>query len=172
MGVMEAGIPATYLPRLFKARQWSQKLRDDYDKMIRAQPSKNPTERRREDPKEVAFPHRLKFAHAPDDGLELDAEHLRLVCDGERISDWAGSSSRLLGGHSERSVFKSLLSELGSCWGSISGAVQLGQHIRGLAARHLTDLLLRRERSEKRSWPISLASSASCGRISPPLRAT
>ena len=32
----------------------------------------------------VARPHRLAFAFRDDDGLNLDAEHLALVCPGER----------------------------------------------------------------------------------------
>ncbi len=57
----------------------------------------------------MVFQHRLKFAYSPDDGLELVAEHLRLVCDGEEFSDWAGGNASLLGGHVEKTVFKALL---------------------------------------------------------------
>jgi hypothetical protein len=88
--VLEDAIPAMYLPRLFRGRLWADKSRTAYDKMIKKQPATRPALSRREDPTNVAFPHRLKFAFSPDDGPELDAVHLRLVCAGERISDWSG----------------------------------------------------------------------------------
>jgi hypothetical protein len=37
----------------------------------------------------VARLHRLAFAFRDDDGLNLDAEHLALVCPGERLCDWS-----------------------------------------------------------------------------------
>ncbi len=140
--VMESVIPATYRPRLFRARLWPDKKRTAYDKMIRNQPSKNPAGRRREDPTSVAFPHRLVFAYSPDDGPELDAQHLRMVCDGERLSDWSGEEGRLLGGTSARTEYRNVLSELTVAWASVSGAIQRGEHVSAPASKNLTDLVL------------------------------
>ena len=74
--------------------------------MIRNQPKHKPAARRREDPMNVAFPHRLKFAYSPSDGLPVDAEHLKFVCDGERLSDWSGDAGRSLGGSSALSDYR------------------------------------------------------------------
>ncbi len=58
MDLMEAAIPPTYRPRLFRARQWPTKTRNNHDLMIRSQPTKNygknPAGWRREDPSELA----------------------------------------------------------------------------------------------------------------------
>ena len=77
---LEDAIPPTYLPRLFRGKAWNEKQRATYNKMIDKQPTSKPALRRREDPTRVASPHRLKFSFSPDDGLELDADHLRFVC--------------------------------------------------------------------------------------------
>ena len=113
---LEEAIPNIYLPRLFRARHWQDKLRTAYDKMIRKQPSVRPAQYRREDPTHVAFPHRIKFSFSPDDGPEFDAEHLRLVCAGERLSDWSGGTGRTLGGTTARSEYQRLLDELTEIW--------------------------------------------------------
>jgi hypothetical protein len=65
---LEDVIPATYLPRLFRASHWQDKQRVAYDKMIQKQPALLPALFRREDPTHVAFPHSLKFSFSPDDG--------------------------------------------------------------------------------------------------------
>ena len=88
--------------------------------MIKKQPATRPALSRREDPTNVAFPHRLKFAFSPDDGPEIDAVHLRLVCAGERISDWSGNAARTLGGTAARSLYKQLLKELSTVWADVT----------------------------------------------------
>ena len=71
-----------------------------------------------------------------------DADNLRLVCAGERLSDWSGAEGRTLGGHTGRSVFQQLLTELADVWGKISGAIQRGEHIGAPLSKHLTDVVL------------------------------
>ena len=95
---------------------------------------------RREDPTHVAFPHRLKFSFSPDEGLELDADHLRSVCAGEWLSDWA--TSKALGGTSARSDYQRILSELSDTWSQVSGAIQRGEHIGAPSSKLLTDTVL------------------------------
>jgi hypothetical protein len=139
---MENAIPPTYLSRLFRGKTWNEKLRTTYNKMVKKQPESKPSSTRREDPTNVAFPHRLKFAFSPDDGVELDADLLRLACAGERLSDWSGADGRILGGHTARSVYQQLLTELADIWGKVSGAIQRGEHIGAPSSRHLTDVVL------------------------------
>jgi hypothetical protein len=139
---MEAAIPSTYLSRLFRGKTWTEKLRSTYNKMITKQTKGKPSDSRREDPTNVAFPHRLKFAFSPDDSLEFDADNLRFACAGERLSDWAGTEGRALGGHYARSVFQQLLTELADAWGKVSGAIQRGEHIGAPVTKHLTDVVL------------------------------
>jgi hypothetical protein len=131
-----------YLPRLFRGRLWPDKLRLAYDKMIKKQPATRPALSRREDPTHVAFQHRLKFAFAPDDGPKLDAVHLRLVCAGERLSDWSGGAACTLGGTAARSLYTHLLKELSAVWADVTGAVGRGEHIGAPSSLLLTELLL------------------------------
>jgi hypothetical protein len=59
---MERGIPAAYISCLYRARLWSSKELDAYDKMICRQTGRGKGGRsRREDPRRVAFPHRLSL---------------------------------------------------------------------------------------------------------------
>ena len=139
---LEEAIPATYLPRLFRACMWPEKQRAAYDKMIRKQPSQRPALHCREDPTRVAFPHRLKFSFSPDDGPELDAEHLRLVCAGERLSDWSSTAGRALGGTFARSEYQHPLDELSDIWARVSGAIQRGERIGAPSSKPLTDTIL------------------------------
>ena len=136
---MELCIPACYLSRLFRARQWSSKARNEYDKMINRQTGKRFATGRREDPKCVAFPHRLKFAFTLDECLPLDAEHIRLVCEGERLSDWAGDAGRKLGGNAARTEFKALIDDLRSAWDAVNSACHRLEHVGGPAVQHLID---------------------------------
>ena len=140
--LLEQSIPAAYRSRLFCGRRWTSKARNAYDKMIARQSSKHPVSSRREDPRNVAFPHRLTFAYAADDGLELDAEHLRLVCEGERLSDWAGVPGRLIGGHTARSEFKAVLDELRTAWEAVSTAARRREHVGAPALQNLIDLFV------------------------------
>jgi hypothetical protein len=141
--LMEEAIPSTYLPRLYRARHWSDKQLIAYDKMIKkqkAQRTTRPSQFRREDPNHTAFPHRLKFAYSPDDGPGYDAEPLRLVCAGERLSDW--SSAKNLGGTAARSQYKQLLDELATSWSDVVGAIQRNEHVAAPTTRLLTELVL------------------------------
>ena len=140
--LLEQSIPIAYRSRLFCGRLWTPKARNAYDKMIARQSSKHPVSSRREDPRNVAFPHRLTFAYASDDGLDLDAEHLRLVSEGERLSDWAGVPGRLIGGHTARSEFKAALDELRSAWEAVSTAARRLEHVGAPAVQNLTDLFV------------------------------
>ena len=49
-----------------------------------------------------------------------------------------GDYSRLVGGTTERAIYKALLSELHDAWAAVSGAVRRGEHIVGLEARNPT----------------------------------
>ena len=141
--LMEEDIPSTYLPRLFRARHWTDKQLIAYDKMLRKQKSRRttrPSQFRREDPNHTAFPHRLKFAYSPDDGPAYDAEPLRLVCAGERLSDW--SSAKNLGGTAARSQYKQMLDELATTWADVVGAIQRNEHVAAPTTRLLTELVL------------------------------
>jgi hypothetical protein len=59
---MEEAIPPTYLSRLFRGKTWNEKQRTTYNKMVKKQAEGKPSNTRREDPTNVAFPHRLKFS--------------------------------------------------------------------------------------------------------------
>ena len=141
--LMEEDIPSTYLPRLFRARHWTDKQLIAYDKMLRKQKLRRttrPSQFRREDPNHTAFPHRLKFAYSPDDGPAYDAEPLRLVCAGERLSDW--SSAKNLGGTAARSQYKQMLDELATTWADVVGAIQRNEHVAAPTTRLLTETVL------------------------------
>ena len=140
--LMEQSIPVGYRSRLFCGRLWASKARIEYDKMITRQSSKRPITSRREDPRNVAFPHRLTFAFALDDGLELDAEHLRLVSEGERISDWAGLAGRVIGGNTGRAAYKATLDELATAWEAVSTAARRLEHVGAPAIQNLIDLFV------------------------------
>ena len=60
------------------------KERATYDRMIAHQRDEHRRGARCWNPSSLARPHRLAFAFRDDDGLNLDAEHLALVCPGER----------------------------------------------------------------------------------------
>jgi hypothetical protein len=112
---MERGIPAAYIACLYRARLWSSKELDAYDKMIRRQAGRSGGKggrSRREDPRRVAFPHRLSLAFTTDEDLMVNAEHIRFMCEGERISDWAGEAGRRLGGQTARAAYALLLDQL------------------------------------------------------------
>ena len=70
------------------------KERTTYDRMIVHQRACDDHRRgaRREKLSSVALPHRLAFAFSNDDGLNLDATDLALVCPGERLCDWTAGS--------------------------------------------------------------------------------
>jgi len=60
------------------------KERATYDRMIAHQRDEHRRGALCWNPSSVARPHRLAFAFRDDDGLNLDAEHLALVCPGKR----------------------------------------------------------------------------------------
>ncbi len=96
----------------------------------------------------MAFPNRLSFAFSNDKSLPLDAEHLRMVCAGEKLSDWAEQEGRTLGGQAASAAFKTLLQELSSAWETVSTAAYRLEHVGDPAIQHLFDqlyLLLERQ---------------------------
>ncbi len=133
---MEQGIPARYLSCLYRARLWTSKELDAYDKMIRRQTGRGS---RREDPRRVAFPHRLSLVFTTDDDLMINAEHIRLLCEGERISDWAGEAGRRLGGHTARAAYTLLLDQLREAWTWVNSASRRLEHVGGPAIQYLID---------------------------------
>ena len=139
---LEAAIPAGYQPCLFRARLWPSKSRNEYDKMIKRQSAQRGSATRREDPTNVAFPHRLSFAFSGDESLQLDADHLRMVCAGERLSDWAGPDGRALGGQAGRAAFKTLLDELRATWTIVKTASYRLEHVGSPAIQNLFEQFL------------------------------
>jgi hypothetical protein len=107
--------------------------------MINKQSDKHSASTRREDPRNVAFPHRLSFVYTFDEHLPLDAEHIRLVCEGERLSDFAGESGRRLGGQQARAAYKILLDDLRVAWDIVHSASLRLEHVGGPAVQHLID---------------------------------
>jgi hypothetical protein len=94
---------------LWRARTWSTKDRDAYEKMIEKQKKLSKRGSRRENLTAVACPHRLTFAFGDDDTLDLDAAHLAMVCSGERLSDWAGREGQRASGAQGRAEYQRLL---------------------------------------------------------------
>jgi hypothetical protein len=96
----------------------------------------------------VAFPHSLSFAYSGDDSLQLDADHLCMVCAGEKLSYWAGSNGRVLGGRTARVAFKALLEELRPVWMIVKNAAYRLEHVGSPAIQNhfdqFTSLLERR----------------------------
>jgi hypothetical protein len=69
----------------------------------------------------------------------FNAEHIRLVCDGERISDWAGEPCRPLGGQPAHAAYKALLDDLREVWSSVNSASRRLEHVGSPAIQHLID---------------------------------
>jgi hypothetical protein len=90
----------------------------------------------------VAFPHRLSLAFTTDEDLMVNAEHIRFMCEGERISDWAGEAGRRLGGQTARAAYALLLDQLREAWTSVNAACRRLEHVGSPAVLHLTDQFL------------------------------
>jgi hypothetical protein len=107
------------------------KERATYDRMIAHQRDEHRRGARCWNPSSVARPHRLAFAFRDDDGLNLDAEHLALVCPGERLCDWSagGPATTRRPGARGRIDYQRLLGELREACLPVIDAIKSGQQI-------------------------------------------
>lgn len=141
-GTLQRDIPAEYIARLCKGRLWPPKELKEYEKMIDAQSSSKGKAARRENPQRVAHTHRVSLIFTTDEDLVLNSNLLRLIVEGERLSDWAGDNGRLLGGQAARGVFKTLISDLRTSWQEVRAAAFRREHVGAPAISGLIDLLL------------------------------
>ena len=139
--VFENEVPMAQRRSLWRARTWTTKERDSYDKMIEKQKRLSKRSSRRENLTSVACPHRLSFAFGDDESLDLDATHLAMVCAGERLSDWAGRDGQRAAGAQGRAEYQRLLDELRKAWFPVLAALDANQHIGAPAISSLFDLI-------------------------------
>ena len=107
------------------------KERATYDRMIAHQRDEHRRGARHEKLSSVARLHRLAFAFRDDDGLNLNAEHLALVCPGERLCDRSagGPATRRHPGARGRIDYQRLLGELREACLPVVDAIKSGQQI-------------------------------------------
>jgi hypothetical protein len=98
------------------------KERATYDRMIAHQRDEHRRGARCWNPSSVARPHRLAFAFRDDDGLNLDAKHLALVCPSKRLCD-------LRPGARGRIDYQRLLGEMREACLPVVDAIKSGQQI-------------------------------------------
>jgi hypothetical protein len=129
LNVIENGLPAAYRSQAVLAKLWSSKERQAYDKMIKLQKPERGRDQRRENPVQVACPHRLSFTYDRDDAVHLEAQHLVMVCAGESLSDWAGEDARLFGGTRGKAEYEYALKELNESWVALNTAFERNHQI-------------------------------------------
>ena len=139
--VFETDVPVTQRHALWKARSWTTKDRTSYVRMIAAQRSEKNRSSRRENPTSVACPHRLAFAFSDDDGLDLDAKHLALVCPAERPADWIAGDIPRGDASRARTDYQRLLGELRTSWEPVVAAIRRNEQIGAPAISALFELL-------------------------------
>ena len=115
------------------------KERATYDRMIAHQRDEHRRGARCWNPSSLARPHHLAFAFRDDDGLNLDAEHLALVCPGERplrlvgrgLSEQRAGAQRTTRrpGARGRIDYQRLLGELREACLPVVDAIKSGQQI-------------------------------------------
>jgi hypothetical protein len=107
------------------------KERATYDRMIAHQRDEHRRGARCWNPSSVARPHRLAFAFRDDDGLNLDAKHLALVCPSKRLCDLSagGPATTRRPGARGRIDYQRLLGELREACLPVVDAIKSGQQI-------------------------------------------
>jgi hypothetical protein len=121
---------------------WSLKERQAYDKIIKHQIPERGRDNRREIPLRVACPHRLTFAFDRELAIDLEAEHLVVVCAGEGLSDWAGDDAKLFGGPRGKLEYEYATRDLRSAWSALVTALDHDQHLGAPASSALFRLVL------------------------------
>ena len=139
--VFENDVPVAQRQALWKARSWSSKDRATYEKMIDKQHDPRHRGTRRENPTNVACPHRLSFAYSDDETLDMDALHLALVCPGEKLSDWAVGDCRHTEGTRGRAEYQRLLGELREAWLPVCDSIARDHQIGAPAVTTLFELI-------------------------------
>ena len=139
---IEIGVPAAYRGQVSLTKLWSLKERQAYDKMIKHQIPERGRENRRENPLRIACPHRLTFAFDRESAIDLEAEHLVLVCAGEGLSDWAGDDAKLFGGPRGKLEYEYATRDLRSAWSALVTALDHDQHLGAPASSALFRLVL------------------------------
>ena len=127
------------------------KERATYDRMIAHQRDEHRRGARCWNPSSVARPHRLAFAFRDDDGLNLNGEHLALVCPGERLCDLSagGPATTRRPGARGRIDYQRLLGELREAClpvvdsDAIKSGQQIGECVSFAELQAITDLTLK-----------------------------
>jgi hypothetical protein len=127
------------------------KERATYDRMIAHQRDEHRRGARCWNPSSVARPHRLAFAFRDDDGLNLDAKHLALVCPSKRLCDLSagGPATTRRPGARGRIDYQRLLGELREAClpvvdsDAIKSGQQIGECVSFAELQAITDLTLK-----------------------------
>jgi hypothetical protein len=96
---------------------------------------------RRENPNNVACPHRLSFSFGTLDFLAIEAAHIAMVCAGESFADASGSHGRRFDCSRGRADYIRLINELHEAWTEAHVAIARREQQGAPAVATLTELL-------------------------------
>jgi len=114
---LQAVIPPHYRESLYTGENAVQRTRKDYDKTLLACLTGGP---QRKDPNAPFFPHRPSFTFIGDKNLGMDGRNVSLLCNTERMSDFANTQISLVtGGSRELSDFAAIIA---GAWAEVTNS--------------------------------------------------
>ena len=122
---VEACIPARHRAAMFRAKSWTTKLRDAYDRMVSRAVERGGTVLRRENPSDPAFVHRISFEYGGDDSLANDGALLAMACTCERPSDFVGLTGAAVGGSRAREDYLAITNATRTAWEAVNTSAHM-----------------------------------------------
>ncbi len=113
---LQAVIPPHYRESLYTGENAVQRTRKDYDKTLLACLTGGP---QRKDPNAPFFPHRPSFTFNGDKNLGMDGRNVSLLCNTERMSDFANTQILVTGGSRELSDFAAIIA---GAWAEVTNS--------------------------------------------------